>query len=353
MPFTHIQQRAFALTKIPQTNYATATSTGTASDWTRLIATDRNLASIQPTVESNVGHATGYEEGTDQWTNAHDTRRQFEVQAGARGIGRLLYGAMGAIATTTPGGATNARQHVITPKDVSSSRQLPAYGYVEQMGSGLDRALPSMVFESLTLSGQGVSRINCSASMVGSGKITTPSGLTMPSADGTEVFFKNSQTVVILDNGTAINLGTTKRLETWELSIQNNLLADEGYRPGAGVFQDSGDPDSGCIRTECLLGQRAYNFNLTARFNSQDEELTDLLNQTDVDVEIELTGPEIESGQNYSLLLKASKCKVGQVGLADSNGIVTVQIQLPVLFDVGTGKSLEITLVNDVTSYTS
>lgn len=353
MPQTHIQQRAIAITKIPQTNYATSTSRSSAADWVRVIATDRNLANISPTVEDNKGHATGFEDGTDQWTNAIDVRRQLEVQAGARGIGRLLLAALGAVTTTTETGMTDARQHLFAPMSVASSRQLYAYGMVEQMGSGLNRHLASMVCDSLNLSGQGVSRINCSASFVGSGKIDTPSGLTMPSADGTEVFFKNSQTVVKYDNGTVINLGTSKRLETWEFAIQNQLLADEGYRPGAGNFFTSGDPDSGCVRSECLLGQRNYSFNLTARFNSQDEELADLLAQNDVDVEIELVGPEVETGVNYSLKIKASKCKVSQVGLQDANGLVTVQIQLPVLFDVGTGKNVEVTLVNDVTSYTS
>jgi hypothetical protein len=64
------------------------------------------------------------------------------------------------------------------------------------------------------------------------------------------------------------NYSSACRFRSWEISFQNNLLADDGYCPGSAVYQTANDPTSGLVRNELLFGKRSYTAKFTIRVDS-------------------------------------------------------------------------------------
>ena len=142
----HATQRKFWRSKIPQTDYATATSVagGGAANYKQVIASDNALADAAPTIADNKAYATGYPQATEQWIVAHDAQRQLAYDLCFEEIGRALYLALGKVVTTQPdsGGSPTVYQHVFSPMDFTVSRQLPVCTLVEQLGAAIDRKFP-------------------------------------------------------------------------------------------------------------------------------------------------------------------------------------------------------------------
>lgn len=352
----HKQQRVFAIGKRKQNAYGTPTAALT-NNFQRLICSDQGFASHSVGTADNRDHATGFEQPTDTWTTQHDNGRNFEVDAGSDVLGLLLHYGMGSVVTDQPDAVSDPTvyRHEFEPADLTSSRQLPPFTYAEKVGSSLDRLFPDNVIESLNLSGDGSQRIKCAVSAVGSGRYVTPSNLTFPGLP-TEVFFYNSQAKLVTDDGNEIDYGAGKRLNTWAFGIANNLLKEEGYRPGAAQFHVSGNPDSGVVRAECLSGGRDYTAEFTARFASQSHELAALRDQRRLSFLIELIGKSISGEYNHKLTIEATRVAYETVELGESNGLVTVSVRPKLLADPtagAAGRPVLITLINTTASYTA
>jgi hypothetical protein len=124
----HITQRKFWRSRIPQTDYNTATSVGSAANFKQVLAKDKNLANAAPTIADNKEYATGQPQPTEQWIVAHDAQRPLEYDLCFEEIGRALLLALGKVVTTQPDaiGSPLVYQHVFSPMDVSVTRQMPA-----------------------------------------------------------------------------------------------------------------------------------------------------------------------------------------------------------------------------------
>src|SRR6185436_13845345 len=117
----HISQRKFWRSRIPQTDYVTATSVagGGAANFKQVIAKDKNLANAAPTLADNKDYATGRPQATEQWIVAHDAQRQFEYDLCFEEIGRALLLALGKVVTTQPdaSGSPTVYRHTFSPMD--------------------------------------------------------------------------------------------------------------------------------------------------------------------------------------------------------------------------------------------
>jgi hypothetical protein len=352
----HISQRKFWRSRIPQTDYATATSISSAANYKQLLAKDRNLTDAQPNTADNKDYATGRPQATEQWVVNHEATRQVDVDLCFEEIGRDLLLAFGKVVTSQPDGvgSPSVYQHVFSPMDVSVSRQLPVTTLIEQLGSAIDRKFPSMALGQLGLRGEGSQRLQESLSFQGSGKIVTPSGLTGADITGLHYAYE-SQCTLKLDDGSVItNMASApQRVNSWSFEIANQFLADDGYRPGAAAFQTSGNPDSGEVRTEMLLGDQGFNLGFNVRLLSNDGLLAYLLAQTNLIFTIDILGGAIDSTYNRKLSIKAYKAPFKAVKVGDRNGLVSLDINSNVLFDNATSKDVEITLINEVASYTT
>lgn len=301
--------RKFALSRIPQAasgatpayQNPTAAASGAFVD---LLVSDNNIAGYTVQTQDNKGFSTGSDFASEQYTVTHDVTATKEMRCDSEMMGRMHLGTFGQITTTQPD-ATNvaaAYKHVSTPVDPLTTRQLPAYSFLEYLGAVHDVLYPSCIFERMNLRGDSLDRINLSVTLRGSGKRTKPSGITFASTDVTKrtalKYWKNSAARISLsDPSTQLNsYNPGCDMLGWELDYNNNPLADDGYLPGCQQLQDPADNDSGAVRSELLFGERSIVPKFTVRMNANSDFYQALQKQTPLDWYIELLGPKIGAG---------------------------------------------------------
>src|ERR1700733_815905 len=115
MPIIHNNQRRYAISRIKQTTYPTATAANSSAPYNfeQLILKDtpgQNFANYSVRVQNNQGYSTGSDFATEQWLTAHDVDRQgMDFDVSSETIGRFLYYALGSVETTSP--ATGVYNH--------------------------------------------------------------------------------------------------------------------------------------------------------------------------------------------------------------------------------------------------
>jgi hypothetical protein len=355
----HIKQLKRWRSKLKETAYGTSPAVGTPANYVQDLGT-RSLATLQPNVADNNEYATGYPRPTDQWLVAHDVNMSHDFQLCSEEIGRDLYDALGKVTTSQPDAPTSGAvySHVFATQDLSVSRQLPSRTWIEQLGSAIDRLFPGVCMAQLAMSGEGTQRLMGSRQLVGSGKETSPSGLTGNDITGLH-YFEQSQATLKFDTGAVLtNMATApNRLNSWRFEIINQLLSDDGFIPGSAAFQSAGDATSGQVRTENLLGDQSFNFVCNVRMLSNDPLRAYLKAQTNLIITIDIEAGLI-AGTNaglykHRLSIKAYKAPFRAVEIGERNGLVSLQITMNPLYDLSSGKDVEITLVNGTASYTT
>lgn len=355
----HNTQRKFWRGKLNDTAYGTSRATGTAANYRQFLAKDKNLGNLQPNVQDNKEEATGYPRATEQWLINHDVTFSHDFNLCSEEIGRELYDVFGKVVTTQPD-ATNmptAYQHVFSIMDLTASRQLPSRTWVEQLGSAIDRLFPGVCLAQLAMSGEGSGKLMGSGQWQGSGKEVTTSGLTGLDISGLHYFFQSQCTVKFDDGSTITNMATApNRLNSWRVEVINQLLADDGFRPGAAAFQTTNDPTTGEVRSEMLLGDQSFNIVCNVRLLSNDPLRAYLKSQTNLIWTNDIVGGVIAGGDgslSHKLAIKAYKAPFKAVQIGERNGLVSLELTINPLFDLVSGKDLVITLTNDVASYTA
>src|SRR5581483_7420858 len=136
-------------------------------------------------------------------------------------------------------------QHIFTLQDGNVSRQLPARTLVEILGTAYNALFPSMVAQSLSMKGDGTARVTASLKLRGSGKKTVGSGISVSQAlaqfpTGRHYFFNSQAGIVTTDNNAGTNsldYGAGLLLNSWGWELDNDLIADDGFRPGSQLYQ--------------------------------------------------------------------------------------------------------------------
>lgn len=174
------------------------------------------------------------------------------------------------------GVAEVAAVYTITPIDNGTTLELPYFSVVEQVpeggGSAIDNAFIGCAIEDFLLSfNQGVGRqsASVSANWIGSGKITTPSAVTVPAVQS-ETGLLAAMITALTING--VDYVTAKTNISGSIGWKNNLT--RGYFPGSGTQNGA----ALCGRIE--IGARVPSFQFTVRLLATSAELTKLLAQT-------------------------------------------------------------------------
>jgi hypothetical protein len=360
---THEQERRFLRSKIPQTNYLTATDTADETNFKEMLVTDKNLTNHEVKAEDNKEESTGHFQPTDEYKTVHDTSVQKELKVCAEEVGRDLLLALGNITTTTPDavGAPAVRKHAFKMQDLAVSKQAPAMTLIEIVGSVINRLIPSNVVEDYSLKGEGVARIMQTMGLRGSGLIVDPSGLT--AADITALanlhYFTHSMVKLVFADSVALTNAEDfsadgNYLANWALSLKKNLLADEGYIPGAARYFVDGDEESGAIRSACLIESYEFGMNFNARLLAGSPALAALRSKKKLDVVIDIIGGQIDATAfNYKLSIHAPRVSYDTVELPSANGMYRVDIKPKIFFDTASDKDVEISLINKTASYTA
>ncbi len=131
MPYNS-DDRGVYLSRIPQTNYQTATLPSiTPKNFIEEVVTGEGFMKLTPKVTNNKGQSTGVRHATESWTTEWDSDGGYDFEVSAQNIGRYLHAALGATTSTTANGKTT---HVHKPLDTAvAGLQMPAYSVVEQL----------------------------------------------------------------------------------------------------------------------------------------------------------------------------------------------------------------------------
>lgn len=358
----HVNERRYAISRIPQTNYLTPTtpSASGSKSHRKVIATDKNFADYIPDTGTDKGQAHGHDWATEQYILSHDASAPKNIEVSSEEIGRWLLLAFGLIATSQPDAtnAPNTYKHVFSPQDANTSRQLPATSYVEQIGSAFDVLYPSCCVEKLGFKCEGKGRITADAILKASGKRTSTSGVSFSggtvhvSVPSGLHFFYNSQSALIADDGSSpINYQCD--YEKFMFSVENQFLADDAYRPGCPQYQTANTPSSGMTRAELLFGDRNYPSSFVVRLASGGAEHAALKAQTSIAVTHTLTGDLIEDVYSHQLIFKLFISKYKTVKLGEQNGIVTLEVTPELLYDTANSRIVQVELFNTIASYTT
>jgi hypothetical protein len=138
-------------------------------------------------------------------------------------------------------------------------------------------------------------------------------------------------------------------LESWSLSLENPA-ADEGYRT-CSEYLVAGDPKSGSIRSESLVGARNYMFEWTARMQPTDKTRGWMKAGAELTLDIPIIGIE---ANDFSTRINHNKLRVVEAKEITGAGGDFIGISGKArLMAVSGAIGLTITTVNNVASYTS
>lgn len=224
--------------------------------------------------------------------------------------------------------------YTCTPPNPSNGDpvELPFFSFIEQIRPGagvvLDRMAVGCAVESWQISvasGPGRANSKITIEFVGSGKLTEPSGIALPSAIVEKLLASASLALTI--NGT--NYVTNKNIISLEFGGKNNIRMDDGFYPGSG-FQTPADSTSGAIRGRMEYGNRQFNLKFVARFVNGSDELTKLKAQTSGTAVITLT-----YDANNSLEVTFAKVSFSMAEVVDTDGRVTISVECAPMYQAG------------------
>lgn len=215
--------------------------------------------------------------------------------------------------------------YTCTPNDPPTDGiELSAFSFAQQIRPSLpvvDLLAIGCVIDSFLVSvGSGPGRANSTVSMeiVGTGKLSDPSGLTAP-ARLTENLLPSASLAVTI-NGT--DYVTNKNIVSLEWGWQNNHRLDSGFFPGSGV------QDGAAIRGRMEFGDRVPVLSFVARLDENSDEFAKLKAQTTGTAVITQT---FDANETYTATFHEVAFQTRILG--ETDGLVTVEVSVAPQFD--------------------
>lgn len=258
---------------------------------------------------------------------------------------------LGAVATTTPDGATNARKHTITPVNAVTLSSFTVEGLLK---SGLQKKY----------AGGGISDFALRIQRGANRKVALSSNILLcgSSADGTATESEISEAALNAGSQCGVWLGATtysgtndddldytttdltsasdiaSTVRSIEWSVNNNPDPEELYRLGSGLYLGAFE-----------RGDLVQTVNLDYDY-ADETEVERLTNQTAVAFQVKIRGAEIETGFYYGMNLIFPKLKYAGVERAVDRGKLVNRIRMQVLEDATYG-SVILVVFNIQTAY--
>ena len=256
-----------------------------------------------------------------------------------RTIGLVAASRIATPVTTTPGGATTARQHVFTlnPDDVDTPE---TYTFVWGGAAARFQAVYGM-FQSLGFDATR-SSISCSTSAISRKPASGASAPTSPTTMSVKTMQPNQADLWI--DGAWADLGTTQALAAYRF----NLNAPDKYDLDAPInssidsYATLVEKEDQAITLDLTVALDAAGTALVADFDAGDQ----------IAIRYKIVGPEIETDNNFSIQwdVLAHITQVGTIEAAPNSNVAVLPLSCEIASDGS--DALELTLVNDVTSYT-
>ena len=309
----NIRETQIGLGIIAQANLATPNTVANIRTFTK---TNAALSTVTPNTESNaMDIGKGDEFPTQVYPVSMDVNCAIEKYLSSE-IAAWMF-AFGLGKCTKTGTAPSLTYTCVPDDPAVACLQLPAFSIVEQVRTGAssvaDRLLVGQVINDWTLtleSGPGRNNARVVINTVGSGKVITPSAITLPTVLAEN--FLNAAGASVIINGIDYVLNQT--LISVEVNWNNNVRLDAGYYPG------SGSQNGFALRGRMEWGDRTCQITVRARACPGSAEYNALLTMASGPATISVTGTA-----PHAITMTFPKVMYSSVVNGEADGLVTVE----------------------------
>lgn len=254
---------------------------------------------------------------------------QISMEVGPDDVGILFEHALGAADTTTPGGATNARQHVFRLGDLIGKSLTVQVGRGADDGSVIPFDYVGCKIVGWTLSINAQEILQLQLDIDARDEVTGETLGVASLSDG--IVFSFTQGVLRKDGSPLAQVGN------FQVQGTNPLKTDKMYLGNGGV---KSEPTENGIPT--VTGQAQATFIDLASFH------TAFAADSPVSLELEFTGGEIEAGINESLKIELPDVRFnGATPTVDGPEVPEVTIPFEAYEPAAGGEAITVTLVNE------
>jgi hypothetical protein len=323
-----VQQLVLGLGGNKQSAIGTAGST-----FLRFKKLDTTITTPKPVFENDAAEiGKGHEFITQTFPSHYDVANRLEKYASAEfATWAVAYG----LGNATVTGSSAPYTYTIVPIDPGTTLELPYFSLVEQVpeggGNAVDNLYVGCAIEDFTYQfsyGPGRSSSKMTVNWVGSGKLTTPSAVTVPALTTENNMLAASMALTV--NG--VDYVSTKRILSGSIGWKNNLLLNAGFYPGSGLQNGLQ------IRGRMEIGARVPTFQFTARLLSGSTEYNTLVGQTTGTATLSVNH---DAGNSVSFSFPKMAFQV--VENAEADGIVAVTVTGAPQYDTVTSTVMSVT----------
>jgi hypothetical protein len=308
-----VQGLILGLGKAKQADIATA-----SASFLRFKKIDTGITSPLPSTENDaaeVGKGNEFISAGGVFPVSYDVANRLEKFGSAEFTAWAWSYALGNVVQS---GSSPNWVDTVTPIDPGTSLELPYFSLVEQIAEGGGNAIDNLyigcaieeVSQTITF-GPGRASNRLTVNWVGSGKLTTPSGVLIPAL----TVEKNMLGASMALNINGVNYVSNKNILTVTQGWKNNLMLNAGFFPGSGL------QNGYAIRGRMEIGARVPTLTFSTRLTKDSDEYTKLVAQT--------TGTAVVSvnyDTNNSAQWTWQQISYQVVENAEADGIVTVNV---------------------------
>jgi hypothetical protein len=306
-----VQQLILGLGQNKQTGISTAGAT-----FLRFKKLDTTLTTPKPVFENDAAEiGKGNEFISQTFPSHYDVANRIEKYASAEFVTWACAFGLGNASVT---GSAAPYAYTIVPIDPGTTLELPYFSLVEQVSEGGGKAVDNLyvgcAIEDWTYQfsyGPGRASSKMTVNWVGSGLLTTPSGITVPVLTTENNMLAASMSLSV--NG--VDYVASKRILSGTIGWKNNLLLNAGFYPGSGLQNGLQ------VRGRMEIGARVPTFQFTARLLSGSTEYSTLVAQTTGTATL-----SVQHDANNSVSFSFPQMAFQVVENAEADGIVAVTV---------------------------
>lgn len=225
--------------------------------------------------------------------------------------------------------------YTITPIDPGTTLELPYFSIVEQVGEGggesIDNLYIGCALEEVQYQfnyGPGRASSKCNIQWIGSGKLTQPSGITVPALIPETNILAAGMSLTV--NG--VDYVSSKRILSGTIGWKNNLMEKQGFFPG------SGTQNGLQIRGRLEIGVRVPTFQFTTRLLLNSPEYANLVSQS-----LGAATLTIPHDADNTATFTFPKVALMDVENTDTDGLVAVTVGTVPEYDTVTSTVMSVT----------
>lgn len=260
-----VQQVSFALGKEKQADIKTASATHLR--WRKIAA---DVITNKANTENDAAeYGKGSEWGQEVFATSKDCSGKISKFNSAEFCTWLLAFGLGDV-------SESSGSYTITPLDPTETIQLPYFSVVQQClegsGSAIDETYLGACINDFTLkfqSGPGRASSTLDASFIGSGRVTSPSGVDITSSQTEHYMLSSGMTVVANGTDYSAEAATGRTIISGTWTYNNNLIANAGYYPQGAEGLDA---DGFALKGRLEVGARNQMFQFTTRHTKDSDE---------------------------------------------------------------------------------